>query len=70
MAIIILRGSSTTVLWNGIQQEDKEKLHAIDHQYLPGIFPNNMVVWDSPRRRVVLHCLFFFELAWLPPASE
>jgi hypothetical protein len=59
MAIIVLRWCSTAILRNRIKQKNKEKLNAIDHQNLPGILPNNMVVWDSPRCRVILHGLFF-----------
>jgi hypothetical protein len=57
MAIIILRWRPAAILWDRIQEQNKEELQAVNHQDLLGIFPHNMVIGDAPCCRVIFHGL-------------
>lgn len=58
MAIVILWWRSATVLWDRIEEQNKEELQAVNHQDLLGILPDDMVVRNAPCCRVIFHSLF------------
>lgn len=57
MPVVVLWRGPTTILRNGIQEQNKKELQAVDHQNLLGVFPNNMIVWNPPRCWVMFHSL-------------
>lgn len=57
VTIVVLWRSTTAIFRDRIQEENEEKLQAIDHQDLLGIFPHNMVIGDAPCCRVIFHGL-------------